>query len=96
MQMQIGSIQFFLAARIYVECVFRNMAPRLVGVTVYPSPARLITGGGRKEGRNEARDHPCLVLPPRRHRICVGAGGREWHCGRTDREGWDGLSIIHG
>ena len=61
------------------NCVTRNTGPRLVGVTVYPSPARLITGGGKKEGRNEARDHPCLALR--------GAAGSAY-----EREGAGGIA----
>ena len=80
-----------------VNCVFRNMAPRLVKVTVYPSPARLITGGGRKEGMRQEIIHALSSLrgaAGSAYEEREGAGGIA--SGRMDREGWDGLSIIQG
>ena len=61
------------------NCVTRNTGPRLVGVTVYPSPARLITGGGRKEGMRQEIIH---ALPSLR-----GAAGSAY-----EREGAGGIA----
>ena len=90
--MQIGSIQFFLAARIYMLNVFSGTWPLdwLELRCIHPLRGWLRAEERRKEGMRQEIIHalPSVVPPDLR------TSG--WHSGRMDREGWDGLSIIHG